>query len=65
MMHTLEVLVMAVNKMQPGEACICYVYSSRRISSFQIVLQFFYVSKTLMFMSVSKTFNKDSTPHSE
>lgn len=29
------------------------------------MLQFFYVSKTLKFMSVSKTFNKGPTPHSE
>lgn len=38
MMYTLEVLVMELNEMQLGEVCVCYVYYSRRISPFQIVL---------------------------
>ena len=65
MMYMLEVLVMDVNKMQPGEVCIYYVYYSRRISPFQILLQLFYVLETLMFMSVSKLFHKGPPPHSE
>lgn len=43
----------------------CYSYYSRRISHFQIVLHFFYVSRPLMLMSVSKTLYKGLTPHSE
>lgn len=42
MKYTLEVLVMEVDKMQPGEICMYYVCYSRRFRPIQIVLQFFY-----------------------
>lgn len=42
MKYTLEVLVMKVDKMQPGEICMYYVCYSRRFRPIQIVLQFFY-----------------------
>lgn len=41
MMHTLESLVMEVNKMQQGDMCIYCVSYSRRISPFQIVFSSF------------------------